>query len=702
MLDKLFSPNSIAVVGVSLEKEKLGNQILKNILKAKFEGDVFPINKKATPSTYIENLRVYPNLEEIPGEVDLCVVVVPPQFVKSIIEDCGKKGVPFAVIITAGFKETGKEGAKLEEELVETAKKSNVRLLGPNVLGIINTHHRLNASFSPVSPSAGNIAFISQSGALGCTILDQFVGEEIGISKFISLGNKADLDEVDFIQALKDDPQTKVILGYLENVKRGKEFIQVVKETIKEKPIVMIKSGRSKAGKKAVSSHTGALAGADEAYEVTFKETGIIRAKTVSEAFDIVRGLSSQPIPKGDKVLLLTNAGGAGIMATDACEDYSIPLVSLSKDTINKLKDKLPPASSLSNPLDILGDADPDRFKVTLETVLPDPNIDAIILLVTPQTTTKPEDTAKVIVELCKNYEKPILGCFMGGEIINPGVKILRNGNIPNYKDPDAAVKVLRTMIDYSIKRRKKEESVKKFEVKKSKVKCILDEQIEKEYYVVGGAKALEIMNAYGIPTVENHIAKDAEEAVRIAEKIPGPVVMKIESPAIIHKSDIGGVKTNLTDEKIKEAFYEIMKNAKKALKNENEIIGVSIQPMIKEGKEILIGAIHDDIFGHLIRFGLGGKYVEAFRDFSTRLVPLYPSEAKEIIKETRIASKLLQGFRDEPPSDINLIEESLLRLSQLVQDFPQIEEVEANPLVVWEKGGLIIDARLKLTKKED
>lgn len=702
MLDDFFNPKSIAVVGVSLEKEKLGNQILKNIIEGGFKGNIFPINKKATTSTYLNGLKVYPDLKKVPADIDLCIVVVPAEYVISVIEDCGEKRINSAVVITAGFKETGSEGAKLENELAIRAKQLGIRIIGPNVLGIIDTHNNLNASFAPTYPPPGSIAFISQSGALGCTVLDQCRGEGVGLSKFISLGNKMDLDEVDFISYLRTDPQTRVILGYLESIERGEEFIKVAKEVVREKPVIMIKSGRSRAGKRAVSSHTGALSGADEIYDVAFKEIGIIRAKTVTEAFEIARGFSSQPIPKGDRVLLLTNAGGAGIMATDACEDYSLRLTFLSENSVKELKKKLPPASSISNPLDILGDAGPERYKLALSTVLEDPNVDAIILLLTPQTTTNPEGVAMVVDELAKGKkEKTILSCFMGGEMVNSAIPILNRARIPNYKEPESVVRVLRNMVDYGLIRKKKEEKVEIFQVDRSEVEKILNEERKKGHFEIGGAKALKIMNVYGIPTVDNYLVQTVEEAVEVAEKISGPVVMKIESPAIIHKSDIGGVRVNLTGEQVKEAFYQIMENAEKALQGKDEIIGVSIQPMVKEGKEILIGAIHDRTFGHLIRFGLGGKYVELFRDFSTRLAPLSFSKVKEMIEETKIASRILKGFRDEASSDLNLVENSLLRLSQLVQDIPQIEEIEANPLVVWEKGGVIIDARVRIEKED-
>lgn len=488
-------------------------------------------------------------------------------------------------------------------------------------------------------------------------------------------------------------------MGYLEDIKRGGKFLEVAKQVVEKKPVIMIKSGRSKAGRKAASSHTGALAGADEAYEIAFKQTGVIRADTITEAFEMVRGFSSQNLPGGEKVLLVTNAGGAGIMATDACEDYSIKLASLTKDTEDKLKNILPLESSFSNPLDILGDAPPERFKATLKAVFPDPGIDAILIIVTPQTTTKPRETSFAVKDVCQGQEKPILSCFMGGGMVSKAISILNKANIPNYKDPEAAIKVLRNMIDHnSSQKRRPEEKVKSFSVNTSTINSLLNKEREKGYPEIGGAKALEIMKKYGIPTVDNFLAKNAKQAVQLADKIALPVVMKIESSAIIHKSDIGGVKVGLRGEQeITQSFQDIMESAKKEGHTEDEIEGISIQPMAKKGREILIGALKDKTFGHLIRFGLGGKYVELFRDFATRLAPLSDKKVESMIEETKIASKFLRGFRDEPPYDVDLVKESLLRLSQLVQDIPWIKEIEANPFVVWEKGGVIIDARIKI-----
>jgi len=696
LLENFFNPDSVAVVGASIKHMKLGNQILENLLKDGFPGRIFPINAKADSTTRIMGIKAYPSLVEVPQPIDLAIVVVPNRWVLSVIQDCGTKGIDSVVIISAGFKEVGEQGAKLESELLKLSKNLGIRILGPNVLGIIDAHHRLNASFAPASPPAGNIAFLSQSGALGCAILDEAEGEGMGLSKFISLGNKADLDEVDFLAMLKDDVETDVILGYLEGIKRGRDFISVAKEVTSQKPVVMIKAGRSDLGKRAASSHTGSLAGQDEAYDVAFQASGIIRANSLREAIDLARGFSSQPIPQGKRVLLLTNGGGAGIMATDACEQFSLELANLEDQTKEKLKEKLPHDSSVANPIDILGDAKSDRYEIALEAILTDPNVNGVIVLLTPQSGSDEDETAKIIIKISPKTKKTILTCFMGQKKVKGAIKILQNHGIPNYEDPEDAVRVFEAMFRYGEWLKRPKEAVKTFPVSKSRVDHILNESIKEGYLEIGGERALQIMKAYGIPTVENHLVRELDEALEVAESLHSSLAMKIESPAILHKSDTGGVLLNLKLADVKTSFYKLMKRAKRIVQT-NRIRGISIQPMVKEGKEVLIGVSWDDVFGHLIKFGLGGKYVEIYRDVSTKLVPLTLSMTEEMIGETKVISRLLKGVREESPSDVAEVEEALLRFSQLVCDFPRILEIEANPLVVWEKGAMVVDARLRL-----
>ena len=696
MLENFFKPDAVAVVGASIKHMKLGNQILENLLKDGFPGRIFPINAKADSTTRIMGIKAYPSLVEVPQSIDLAIVVVPSRGVLSVIQDCGAKGIDSVVIISAGFKEVDEQGAKLESELLKLSNNLGIHILGPNVLGIIDAHHHLNASFAPASPSPGNIAFLSQSGALGCVILDKAEGEGIGLSKFISLGNKVDLDEVDFLAMLKDDAQTDVILGYLEGIKRGRDFISVAKEVTSQKPVVMIKAGRSDQGKRAASSHTGSLAGQDEAYDVAFQASGIIRANSLREAIDLARGFSSQPIPQGKRVLLLTNGGGAGIMATDACEQFSLELANLEDETKEKLKEKLPHDSSVANPIDILGDAKSDRYEIALEAILTDPNVDGVIVLLTPQSGSDEDETARLIIKISPGTKKTILTCFMGQKKVKGAIKILQNHGIPNYADPEDAVRVFEAMFRYGEWLKRPKEAVKTFPVSKSRVDHILNESIKEGYLEIGGERALQIMKAYGIPTVENYLVRELHEALDVAESLHSSLAMKIESPAILHKSDTGGVLLNLKLADVETSFYQLMERAKRIVQA-NRIRGISIQPMVKEGKEVLIGVSWDDVFGHLIKFGLGGKYVEIYRDVSTKLVPLTPSMTEEMIGETKVISRLLKGVREESPSDVPEVEEALLRFSQLVCDFPRILEIEANPLVVWKKGAMVVDARLRL-----
>ncbi len=696
MLENFFKPDTVAVVGASIKHMKLGNQILENLLKDGFSGTIFPINASADSTTRIMGIKAYPSLVEVPQPIDLAIVVVPSRGVLSVIQDCGAKGIDSVVIISAGFKEVDEEGAKLESELLKLSNNLGIHILGPNVLGIIDAHHHLNASFAPASPSPGNIAFLSQSGALGCVILDKAEGEGIGLSKFISLGNKVDLDEVDFLAMLKDDAQTDVILGYLEGIKRGRDFVSLAKEVTSQKPVVMIKAGRSDQGKRAASSHTGSLAGQDEAYDVAFQASGITRANSLREAIDLARGFSSQPIPQGKRVLLLTNGGGAGIMATDACEQFSLELANLEDETKERLKEKLPHDSSVANPIDILGDAKSDRYEIALEAILTDPNVDGVIVLLTPQSGSDEDETARLIIKISPGTKKTILTCFMGQKKVKGAIKILQNHGIPNYADPEDAVRVFEAMFRYGEWLKRPKEAVKTFPVSKSRVDHILNESIKEGYLEIGGERALQIMKAYGIPTVENYLVRELHEALDVAENLHSSLAMKIESPAILHKSDTRGVLLNLKLADVETSFYQLMERAKRIVQA-NRIRGISIQPMVKEGKEVLIGVSWDDVFGHLIKFGLGGKYVEIYRDVSTKLVPLTPSMTEEMIGETKVISRLLKGVREESPSDVPEVEEALLRFSQLVCDFPRILEIEANPLVVWKKGAMVVDARLRL-----
>lgn len=696
-LDSLFCPRSIAVVGASRESGKVGNTILNNVINSKYEGKIFPINPK---SDKIHGLKCYKSILDVPQDIDLAVVVIPGKYVLSTLEDCSKKNVKAAIIISAGFKEVGKEGAKLEMDMVKKAKEYGIRILGPNCLGMIDTTCPLDASFSPTLPDQGGISFISQSGALGTSVLDWAKFSDIGMSKFVSLGNKADISEDDCIQYLEKDDSCKVITAYLEGVRDGRKFIDISRQVSKKKPIIVVKSGNTSAGAKAVSSHTGTLAGSGKAYEAAFKQSGIIRAHTIKNLFEYANTLANQPLPKGKNVVIITNAGGPGIMATDACEEIGIPLASLEKKTIEKLKEFLPAAANFYNPVDVLGDAGADRYQQTMEVVLKDKSVDAVLVILTPQTTTQPFKTAQAIVEEINNSgtKVPVITCFMGGGQVQKGIKYLRDHGIPNYEIPETAAETLKIMMDYSDWKKKKTPKIQKIKADTKKVKDLFLASKKAGRLELGEMEARTVLEAYGIDIPQAKLATDVNEAKMIAKKIGYPLVLKIVSPDILHKTDVGGIKVGISDQKELEKEFELMLENVKKYMPDADIKGVLIQEMVQSKKETIIGINKDPQFGPMIMFGLGGIYVEVLKDVSFRIAPISRDDAQEMINEIKTI-KLLKGARGETPSDINSIVEVLLKISQLVMDFPEIMEMDINPLFVKSEGqgSIAGDVRIRI-----
>ncbi|MCM8766663.1 MAG: acetate--CoA ligase [Candidatus Omnitrophica bacterium] len=693
MLEFFFKPKSICLVGASTNPEKLGFKILKNIIDGKYNGRIFPVNPNADT---ILNLKCYKNVSEIPDFVDLALIVIPSDYVCDIAEECGKKGVKGLIVISAGFKETGQEGQKKEEKLKEIIKKYNMRLIGPNCLGIIDTKNRLNASFASDMPPEGKISFITQSGALGTAILDWAIKENIGFSKFISFGNKADVNEIDLIEELGNDPDTNVILLYLEGISDGRKFIDIGKKVSFKKPIIVIKAGKTEKGIKAAISHTGSLSGSDIAFDSAIKQSGIIRAKTVEELFDYSLIFSYQPILKGKNIGIITNAGGPSVMAVDTIEEIGLKLAKFSPQTIERLKSFLPSASNVYNPVDVLGDAKADRYEKAIECVISDQNVDGIMVILTPQIITQIEETAESIVRKSKQYDKPVVTCFMGGERVEQGIKILKENKIPNYFSPERGIFSLKAMFDYrkSIEEKSKEKIIK-FKVEFEKVRRKIEYFRQQKIDIIGDIEGREILSFYGINVINSFLAKSQQDCEEFLKENQGVYVMKLVSPDIIHKTEAGGIKLNIKEPKEgKKAFTEIIDSAKKYKPNAN-IIGVQIQPMIKEGIEVIIGVSKDVQFGHLIMFGLGGIYVELLKDVSFRIIPITDIDADYMINEIK-TSKILKGFRNIPEMDINSIKDTLLRISQLVSDFPEIEEMDINPLIVKEKGCIAVDVRLR------
>lgn len=695
-LENFFNPHSVAIVGASRQKGKVGFEILTNIVRGGYGGKVFPVNPKTET---IEGLRCYSDLEAI-GEVpELVVIVVPARVVPAVMKQCAKLKVNSVIIITAGFKEVGREGKELEQEVIGIAKQAGIRVIGPNCLGIVVPTNKLNASFGADLPAAGGIGYLSQSGALLTAILDMANTNGIGFSKLVSFGNKADLDEMDIVKALGDDPETQVIAGYLESITDGNSFVKEAEQISHDKPILLIKSGGTSAGAKAASSHTGSLAGSEVAYEAGFERAGIIRCDSIRQQFGFAQALATQPLPAGPKVAIITNAGGAGIIAADAIERQGLEFAKPSDATIKTLATKLPAAANLHNPIDVLGDALADRYEFALDVVIDDENVDMVLVLLTPQAMTDADGTAEAVVRVAREKAtKPVLACFLGAGKVIRGIGILREGRIPHYDSPQEAVSAIKMMNDYARWRSRPKRVVKLFAVNRRKVEAIVDRHLRHGVREIPESESKEILEAYGFVTPKGSIATSAEQAVNIAEQLGYPVVLKIWSPDILHKSDVGGVQIGLSSGKeVMDAFDLMMYRIPKK-RPEAHILGVLVQEMCRGGKEVILGMKRDAHFGPLMMFGMGGTMVEVLKDVSFYLAPLTGGEARQMLINTR-TYKMLEGVRGEEGVDIDAIAEGLQRLSQLVTEFPQIQEMDINPFVVGPEGTapIAVDARISV-----
>ena len=695
-LERFFNPESVAIVGASREPGKVGYEILTNMIDAGYEGKIFPVNPKADK---IGRLKCYGDLEAI-GEVpDLVIIVVPAKIVPAIMNQCAAIRVKAVIIITASFKEVGEQGRRLEQKVVQIAKQAGIRVIGPNCLGVIATTNKLNASFGGDLPRTGTIGYLSQSGALLAAILDMANAGGIGFSKLVSIGNKADVNELDVIEALGQDPDTKVIAGYLESVTNGGVFVRQAERISQTKPILLMKSGSTGAGAKAASSHTGSLAGSETAYECVFERAGIIRCDSIKAQFDFAQVLTNQPLPKGPGVAVITNAGGLGIMAADAIEQQGLVFAKIADETVGQLSANLPAAANVHNPIDVLGDALADRYELALSVVLDDPNVDTVLVLLTPQAMTASAATAEAIVKVAgKKPDKPILACFLGAGAVEEGIKILRKGKIPQYDSPESAVNTIKVITNYVRWRSRPKRIVKLFAVNRRKVQNIIERHLRAKSHEIGEMESKEILEAYGFVVPKGSISSTAEQAVNIAEQLGYPVVLKIWSPDILHKSDVGGVRIGIgSAQKVRDAFDLMMYRIPSKLPNAN-ILGVLVQQMCQKGREVILGMHRDPHFGPLMMFGMGGTMVEVLKDVSFYLAPITSDEAKQMLVSTR-TYKILQGVRGEEGVDIDAIAEGLQRLSQLVTEFPQIQEMDINPFVVGPEGTtpVAVDARISV-----
>jgi len=696
MLDAFFKPNALAIIGASRDPAKLGYAVLANVVESGFEGGVYPINPKTQS---ILGFQAYPDLTNLPETPDLAVIVIPYQHVPQAIEACGQAGVKAVVVISAGFREVGMEGMERELEVQRLAKAHNMRLIGPNCLGVLDTYTPLNATFAAGTPHSGPIAFMSQSGALGTAILDlSLEGKRLGLGKFVSLGNKADVAEADLLEYLADDPETRVILAYSEGLSDGARFMRVARAVTRKKPVIVVKSGVTESGKKAVSSHTGSLAGAEQAYQSAFYQSGVLRANTMEELFDYALAFAYQPLLRGNRIAIVTNAGGPGILATDALERAGMELAQLDHETKLALEAYLPGAASAANPVDVLGDAMNDRYEFALAKVAADPNVDGILVLLTPQAMTEIEMTAHAVGRLSQELDKPVLACFMGKHRVQAGVDVLAEYSVPNYPFPERAASAFAAMRDYRAAKDAPAPQFMHYEADLDRAKNLIAKVRAQGRVTMGDADCGELMDAYGIRRPRAEIAANADEAVKIAGKIGYPVVLKIASPDILHKTDVGGVKVGLANPTdVRDAFELIVYRAQRYFPDAT-IWGCTVQEMVPKGLELLVGMSRDHQFGPLVTFGLGGIYVEALRDVSFRIAPFGRQDAEEMIAEIR-ARSLLDGVRGEPPADKDALIKMLLKISQLVTDFPEIVELDINPLVLYEtgQGAVALDMRLVL-----
>jgi len=692
-LERFFAPDSVAVVGVGREPQGVGRSVFRNLIDAGYAGTLYAVNPHLTE---VEGRPCYPSVAALPSSPDLAVIAVPAAGVPAVVRELGVLGTRSAIVISAGFKETGREGAALERELLAAAREHEVRVLGPNCLGLIASPTRLNASFSATMPLPGSTAFMSQSGALGTAVLDWARGRRVGLSSFVSLGNRADVSESDLLETWRRDPGTRAVVAYLESVADGPAFVEASSRLTKVKPLVVLKSGGSDAGARAVSSHTGSLAGSDTAYDAAFRRAGIIRAHTVQDLFDFAEAFSRQPLPVGPGLAILTNAGGPAIMATDACDFYGVSLASLERSTIDALREALPAAAALYNPVDVLGDAPASRYEAALKALTADPNVRSVLVILTPQAPTQAVETARAVVESSRCCEITTLACFMGAEAVEEASVLLADGGVPAYHFPERAIASLAAMERFREHRSRPQRVAPLVEADRDAVRGRIASAVAARRTFITEEGAAAIARAYGLPTPSSGLARDLASAKKLAAEIGYPVAVKIASPDILHKSDIGGIRLGITSDDELAAAYEAVIAAARDRMPDADVWGVTVQQMAPTGREVIVGVDRDPQFGPLLMFGLGGVYVEVLRDVTFRLCPVSPEEAREMITEIR-AFGLLRGARGQAPADIDAIVDVLVRVSALAVEFPQITEMDINPLIVLDRGGGAIAADIRI-----
>jgi len=699
-LDSLFRPHSIAVVGASRRPDTIGYQIVDNLLRHGYTGVVYPVNPRARS---VHSIPAFPSVSAIPGEVDLAVVVVPKDLVPAVVEDCGTKGVDALVVISAGFKEVGAEGAQREARLAEQTRGFGMRVVGPNCMGILSTDLAvsMNATFAPSMPPSGPLSFMSQSGAMGVTILDYAAEYGIGIHHFVSVGNKIDVSGNDLVEYWRDDPGTKVILMYLENFGNPRRFTKLARAVSRSKPIVVVKSGRTKAGARAAASHTGALAGVDVAIDALLAQCGVLRADSVQELFDIAMALEDQPIPAGNRVAIVTNAGGPGIMIADACESEGLEVVELSPDTQTRLREVFPAEASVRNPVDMIASATSESYRVALEHILADPNVDAAIAAFVPPLGVRQVDVASSIVEVYRSRQpsdKPILAVLMGRNGLPEGRAELHEAGVPAYTFPESAARALAAMVRYRRWLERPDPDPVRFEVDERAARTIIEGAAAEGRHSLKEHEALGLLRAYGVPVVSHALVTTHADARAAAESFGYPVVLKAVAPGVLHKSDVGAVKVDIrTPAELDAAFGTMVRRLGEA---EIDLEGILVEKFVSGGRETIVGMSTDPAFGPILMFGLGGIYVEVLQDVAFRLAPVSEVDAQEMISSIR-GAQLLEEFRGEAGANRGALTEAIQRISQLVVDHHEIAELDVNPLLAFAQGVLAVDCRVSLRPAE-
>ena len=696
-LDGIFKPKSIAIIGASTKGGTIGHEILHNLIEFHFNGKVFPVNPKAE---VIHSIKCYSTILDVPDAVDLAIIVVPRDHVAAVLDQCGRKGVKGIVTITAGFKETGPEGTRHEQKLVDIVRQYNMRMVGPNCFGVLNAEKgiSMNATFSKESPLRGKVGFLSQSGALGEAILGYANELNLGFSMFVSVGNKADISGNDLLEYWKDDPGTDIILMYLESFGEPETFTRIAREITRKKPIIAVKAGRTDAGAKAVSSHTGALAGLDVGTDAFFDQCGILRVTSIDELFDVAVAFSNQPIPRGDRIAIITNAGGPGILATDAVVSLGMKMAKFEKKTIKHLRANLLAVAAVENPVDVIASGGPDAYRAAMDAVLSDKNVDAVIVIFVPPVVVDHRAVINGILEMIEKHknDKTVLGCFMAVPSGIAGSEEMVKNKIPIYTFPESAAKAMAKMVRYRKWIDRPRGKVIRHKVDKSRAKRIVEDSYKTGIKTIVGEDALNILDAYGINIAQSERATSRKKIGEIASRLGFPLIMKIDDPDIVHKSDVGGVSGILSNER--EALVAFSDMKKRFSGSSKKFSGVILQELVTGGVETIIGMNHDASYGSLMMFGLGGIYVEIMKDVAFKIHPVTDYGAREMVRAIK-GYPLLEGFRGAVKVNIKSVEDAIIRLSQLVGDFPEIESCDINPFIASPRGKIskAVDARLVL-----